>query len=182
MRRLIGLVVVLAFLAAGPAGAKTPHFKYQMPSIIPGKAIGGVEVGMTKAQAKSVWGAPDDCFTYRGITTCSYSFPGDLGPDWVASFYVKNRRVISVSIETTVNETAMVKVRRLKTAKGIHIGSLMSAARNKYNIPLTGGGEANLSWAKIRKGRHCTNFYAPEIPYKVISSIHVGICRAGGSV
>ncbi len=182
MRRLIGLIVVLVALLASPAGAKVPTFKYKLPSIVPGKSIGGLKVGMTRAEAKTTWGAPDDCYTYKGLTTCSYSFPGPIGEDWVSSFYVKNRRVVSMTIETTENDRAMTKVRRLKTAKGIKIGSLMSAARNKYDIPRTGGGEANESWAKLKQGRRCTTFYAPEPPWKVISSISVGICGSAGGV
>ena len=176
MRRLIGLTIVLVALLACPAGAKVPTFKYKLPSIVPGKSIGGLKIGMTKAQAKAAWSAPDDCFAYRGLVTCSYSFQGELGADWVASFYVKNRRVVAASVETTDNDRAMVKVRRLKTAKGIRIGSPIAAARSKYGIPLTGGGEANLSRAQLKRGRLCTTFYAPEAPYKTISSITLGVC------
>lgn len=178
MRRLTGLVVVLALLVIGPAGAKTPHFKYHVPSIIPGKAIGGLEVGMSRSEAKTTWGVPDDCYSYKGLTTCSFSFNGEIGPDWVAGYYLKKGRVVAVTVETSFKATANQKVKRLKTAKKIHVGSPIAEARRKYDIPLTGGGEAGLSRANLKQGRRCTNFYAPAAPYKVISSITVGICKS----
>lgn len=178
MRRLTGLVFVLALLVTGPAGAKTPSFEYHVPSIVPGKAIGGLEVGMTKFQAKSTWGVPDDCFAYKGLTTCSFSFNGEIGPDWVAGYYLKRGRIVAVTVETSFVASANQKVKRLKTAKKIHVGSPIAAARKQYGIPLTGGGEAGLSRADLKQGRRCTSFYAPTSPYTVISSITVGICKS----
>lgn len=176
MRRLIGLIVVLVAVLASPAGAKVPRFQYAMPSIVPGNAIGGIEVGDTRGKAKATWGTPDDCFAYKGTTTCSFSHPGPIGDVWIASYYLKQNRVVAITVETSEQRVANDKVKKLKTAKGIGVGSLISKARQKYGIPIEGGGEAGLSKAKIKRKGRCTLFYAPDKPYTVIDSVTVGKC------
>lgn len=188
---LIGLIAVLSLslVAVGPAGARVPKFKPF--TIVTGKSIGGVKIGMTKKQALAVWGPADRCRkeqTYPGDfrTFCEYVARSTLSdgtvtpPQTFAHFVVRSGRVILVNVESAENKTADPKINRLKTSKGIGIGSKMSAARKAYNLPPPSGGEAGRSRALYRQKRRCTLFYAPQSPYVEIESITVGKCKTNG--
>jgi hypothetical protein len=184
-----GLLVAVALLLLGAPGAtaKVPNFEYGPASIKPGRFIGGVEVGMTRAEAAANWSRPDTCFQYgRGTIACQYNVLVNFGtgprPTPIATFYVKAGRVVAISIELRGNPQQRAKVKRLQTQKGVKVGDQMAEARRKYNIPPPTGGEAGMSRAQIKQGNRCTLFYAPEEPYKTISSITLGICRSGTGI
>lgn len=168
---------MVGVLATG-ASAKVPHFVLAQPSIVPGVSAGGVTIGETMNEAKVTWGAPDSCTSRQGLTTCAYTLPSSLGPEYVAAFYVKRGHVVAIELDSPDKANARQHVRRLKTAKGIHVGSPIATARAKYGIPLTGTGEANESRADLKKGNRCTQFYAPEKPYVTITSITLGVCKS----
>jgi hypothetical protein len=188
-RALLGLVVVLSLslLAAGPASARIP--KFNPNTIVTGQAIGGVKIGMTKKQAVAVWGKPDRCRkeeTYPGDfrTFCEYVARSSLGgstPIPFARFVVRSGRVILVDVESAENAAADSKVNKLKTSKGIGIGSKMSAARKAYKLGPPSGGEAGQSRALYKQKSRCTLFYAPQSPYTKIESISVGKCDKNGN-
>lgn len=187
MRRVLPLTVAFMLLAAPGAAAKVPNFEYGPDSIKPGRSIGGVDVGMTRAQAAANWSRPDTCFQYgRGVIACQYNVLVNFGtgprPTPIATFYVKAGRVVAISIELRGNPQQRAKVKRLQTAKGVKLGDDMGEARRKYNLPPPTGGEAGKSRAQIKQGNRCTLFYAPEKPYKTISSITLGICRSGTGI
>jgi hypothetical protein len=171
------MLCVFAVFAAS-ASAKVPHFVLAHPSIEPGTSIGGIAVGDTMNEAKVTWGAPDSCTTSGGLTTCAYTLPSNIGPKYVAAFYVKKGHVVAIELDSPEQPNALKAVKRLKTAKGIHVGSPIASARAKYGIPSTGAGEANESRAGLKKGNRCTMFYAPKNPYVTITSITVGICKS----
>ena len=52
----------------------------------------------------------------------------------MAIFYVKGGRVVAVELDSPENAAALTKVQKLKTAKGIRVGSPIAAARSKYGI------------------------------------------------
>ena len=181
---LLICVVATAALAA-TASANVPRFSYKRPSIVPGKAMGGVRVGMTEHQAKAHWGAPDRCFARAGVPIdCQYKtnqhvVGGGTIYDPFADFYVgPSGRVVAIQVGDPANAAVSPKVHRLRTSKGIKIGSSMAAARHRYGLPAPGGGEAGLSRGELKNKNRCTLFYAPEAPYKTITSIEVGICRS----
>jgi hypothetical protein len=184
-RALIGLAAVLSLslLAAGPASARIP--KFNPNTIVTGKSIGGVAVGMTKTQAVGVWGKADRCRkeqTYPGDfrTFCEYlakSSAAGSTPIPFAYFVVRSGRVILVHVESAENAAADAKVDKLKTSKRIGIGSKMSAARKAYALPPPSGGEAGESRAIYKQKARCTLFYAPQSPYVKIESITVGKCN-----
>ena len=178
MKRGLLITGMIMVLLAVPALAGVPNFHYKQPSIVPGQSIGGVRVGMTKHQAKAEWGPPDSCTTRSGLTTCAYTLPTNRGPAYVAAYYLRNGQVVAIELDSPPIAGALAKVKRLKTAKKIRVGSPLADARDKYGIPLTGGGEANLSRANLKRNNRCTQFYAPEKPYKTITSITLGICRS----
>jgi hypothetical protein len=178
VRRILALAAVLVGLLATGASAKVPHFVLAQPSIVPGISAGGVTIGDTMNEAKVTWGAPDSCTTYRGLTTCAYTTASSIGPQYVAAFFVKRGHVVAIELDSPDNANARKHVRRLRTAKGIHVGSPIATARAKYGIPSTGAGEANESRADLKKGKRCTEFYAPKKPYVTITSITLGICKS----
>src|SRR3954468_5184679 len=155
------LAALLVLALATSADAKMPKFKNK--SIVPGQSIGGLKIGMTKAKAIKNWGKPEVCQdsplwgqfpadgTVSGITT-NNPFSG---------WYLKGGKIVGVEIEFAENPAIDAKVVKLKTSKGIHLGSSIVDARKKYGLPPGSGGEAGLSRAIVKKGNRCTLFYAP---------------------
>lgn len=181
MRRALVITVLLSCVVA-TADAKVP--KYKPKTIVPGQSLGGVKIGMTKAKASKLWGKPDRCSADKP-SWCQYLAEGTLQGGFkitqpFSGFYVKGGKVVAVGVEFAENTAVDPKVIKLKTSKGIHLGSSMAAARSKYGIGPPSGGEAGLSRAVYKQGKRCTLFYAPTSPYTKIEAIQVGICGAGG--
>ncbi len=182
---LLTAASVLSIAAAGPAVAKTPTTKPL--TIVPGESIGGLKVGMTKAKANAAWGKPDACRSdqYR-TTTCEYRPNGPFAKDTspanyqVAEVKLRSGKVVAASIMVTQNAAVAAKLRRLKTSKGIKLGSKLPDARRAYGLPAGSGGEAGITRALVKKGRNCTLFYAPRAttaaPSAGIEMISVGLC------
>lgn len=181
-RRLAVLTVLVPLVAAGSAVARVPTFKPK--TIVPGKSIGGVAVGMTKARAVSVWGKPDLCDKkYRpGVVWCQYKAASTTNGTTVvqpfAGFFLRSGKVVSVELDFAENSAIDPKLKRVKTSKGIALGSQMSKARSAYGIAPASGGEAGRSRALLTQGKLCTLFYAPNSPFTVIDAIQVGRCNA----
>lgn len=183
MRSLIAAgSVVLALWLTAAAEAKFPTFP--TTAIVPGQSIGGVSIGMTKPQAAARWGRFENCFVYRGITTCEFralsTLPSGLKLDNpYVQVTLKASRIVAIEVEFAENAALDPKLQRLKTSKNVRLGSNLPAARTKYRIRLTGRGEANESHALLKSpGNRCTQFYAPDKPYTRITSITVGICKS----
>jgi hypothetical protein len=183
-KRLVpaGLVVLLALVLCSGAEAKVPKFKNK--SIVTGVSIGGLKVGMSKAKANKAWGKPDRC--QDSPIWCQYLATGTINgftnTQPFAGYYLKGGKVVAVGVEYADNPSVDAKVVKLKTSKGIHLGSSMSDVRSKYGLGPASGGEAGLSRAIVKKGNRCTLFYAPTSPYSKVEAIQVGICGAAGLV
>ena len=175
--------VTLVALSAGPALAAVP--KFNPKTIVTGKSIGGVKVGMTKGQAIAVWGKPDRHQTEGSAVWFQYVAPSKLPdgsvtpPQPYAGFYVRAKKVIEVNLETAENAAIDPKLLKVKTSKNIHLHSTMRQAQKAYGFPPPSGGEAGASRGLFKQGGSCTLFYAPEAPYQDITSITVGRCNAG---
>jgi hypothetical protein len=156
--------------------------KFKPKTIVPGKAIGGVTVGMKKGKAIKAWGKPDRHTTEGTAVFYQYTAKSTLsdgtvvGPQQYAGFYVRNRRVIQIYIETAENTAVDPKLNKLKTSKGIKLHSTMSEAQSAYGFPTPTGGEAGASRGLYKQGGNCTLFYAPDSPYQDIQAIAVGRC------
>jgi outer membrane protein assembly factor BamE (lipoprotein component of BamABCDE complex) len=166
-------LVVAALAVPGVAAAKTPKFSFKKPSIVPGQSIGGVKVGMTKHQAAAAWGSPDRCVPFENVTWCQYlttsSVPG--GPSIaspLAGFFLKGSKVAAVEVELP-NNNLVAKVKKLKTAKGVGLGSSAATVRAKYGIPTPPPGEATASHNQLRQGKRCTQLYAPQAPFTTVT-------------
>jgi hypothetical protein len=184
VHRLATTTVLAAalMLSATPALAnKTPTFSFKKPSIVPGSSIGGVKVGMTRHQAVVQWGSPDRCVAFENTTWCQYltTAPiqgGGTITDPFAGFFLKGNKVVAVEVGLPNNSLAS-KVKKLKTAKGVGLGSRAATVRAKYGIPTPAPGEATQSRNGLKPGnKRCTMFYAPQAPYTTVTGIDVGIC------
>lgn len=181
-RFMFAATIAASLVVVNTADARVPKFKPK--TIVPGTSIGGVKVGMTKAQAVKVWGKPDRCQPDATATWCQYTAPSTLSDGFVtppqpyAGFYLRARKVIAVNLETAENAAIYTKLKKLKTSKKIRLGSSMEDARDAYGLPAASGGEAGLSRALFKKGKRCTMFYAPTSPYTKIEAITVGRCNA----
>jgi len=179
---LAPVALVLTLAVAGSAEAKLPKFKTK--TIVPGQAIGGLKIGMTKAKAIKTWGKPEQC--QDSPLWCQFRADSQINGfttnNPFAGWYLKGGKIVAVEIETAENTAIDPKLAKLKTSKGIHLGSSMTAARSKYGLGPASGGEAGLSRAIVKKGNRCTLFYAPAPPYEKIEAIQVGVCGAAGLV
>ena len=179
---LVPVAAVLALAVAGSAEAKMPKFKTK--TIVPGQAIGGLKIGMTKATAVKTWGKPEHC--QDSPLWCQFRADSHINGfttnNPFAGWYLKASKIVAVEIEFAENTAIDPKLVKLKTSKGIHLGSSMADARSKYGLGPASGGEAGLSRAIVKKGNRCTLFYAPAAPYTRIEAIQVGICGAAGLV
>ena len=180
--RLVVLATLAPLVLAAGAAARVPTFKPK--TIVPGKSIGGVAVGMTKKRAIHAWGKPDLCDKkYRpGVVWCQYKAASTTNGFTVvqpfAGFFTRSGKVVAVGLEFAENTGIDPKLKRIRTSKHIGLGSQMSAARSGYGIAPAGGGEAGLSRALLKQGRNCTLFYAPDSPFTTIKAIQVGRCNA----
>jgi hypothetical protein len=179
---LAGLAALLVLALAPSADAKLPKFKNK--TIVPGQSIGGLKIGMTKAKAIKTWGKPEACqdsplwCQFRADSTINGFTTNNPFSGW----YLKGGKIVGVEIEFAENAPIDAKMVKLKTSKGIHLGSSLIDARKKYGLPPGSGGEAGLSRAIVKKGNRCTLFYAPTPPYEKIEAIQVGVCGAAGLV
>jgi hypothetical protein len=179
---LAAIAALLAVAVAGGAEAKVPKFKTR--TIVPGQAIGGLKIGMTKAKAIKTWGKPEMC--QDSPLWCQFRADSHINGfttnNPFAGWYLKGGKIVAVEIEFAENDAVDPKLTKLKTSKGIHLGSSMADARSKYGLGPGSGGEAGLSRAIVKKGKRCTLFYAPTSPYVKIEAIQVGVCGAAGLV
>jgi hypothetical protein len=178
-RPIVAIAVILTLVIAGSASARVPKFKPL--TIVPGKSIGGVSIGMSKNKAVGVWGKPDACTPFQpGIIWCQYKAASHIGGTTLvqpfAGFYLQSGKVLEVELESAENTAIDPKVEKLKTSKHIGVGTQMSTARSAYGIGPPSGGEAGLSRAMLQQGNKCTLFYAPTAPYTTVEAIQVGSC------
>ena len=183
---LLAALAVMAVLLASAADAALGHFpKFKNHKIVPGRSIGGLKVGMTKKKARKTWGKPDkiDTVAYKGYIWFQWLLPVDIGTgtpllEPKIGYFVHKGKVAVVTVELPDDPVLATKVKVLKTSKGIRLDGSMADARSKYGIPTPGPGEAAQSRAKLKQGKRCTLFYAPQSPWTTIDSITIGLCGA----
>lgn len=152
MRAFVVLpALVLALVAAAPASADLP--KPKSTTIVPGKSIAGVKVGMTVGQALAVWGPSPDCTADTRLAICWYRGTLQQGD---ASFTVANGKVRTVGISTGRRGTDLIysgPLQRWRTRKGIKLGSTVRQIVKAY--PKTKGAPYGVS---LGSGSHTTAF------------------------
>jgi hypothetical protein len=207
-RASLGLAVGLALAVAVPAGTATATVgdftnpaAFRGKRIVDGVSIGGVKVGMRKAQAIAVWGKPDGVCRRENPydpddrrRACSYGTwvegksEKESGRPYagfthspsgvVTSVHLVLVKVAGKSFERRYNLAAR-EVLPLKTGRKIGLRSTLADARRAYGLPLPAkpvDDEPSL-WKTVvvRQPQGCTVFgwYDSAPAYTYIDSIQV---------
>ncbi len=129
---LLTSAVVLALPAAAQAKLPSPKSK----TIVFGKSIGGVKLGMSLAAAKKAWGKGGKCAdTSAQIRQTRCDWLDKKNGD--ANFTVSNGRVTYIGLSPAVSsKTQKAKlsgpIAKFRTSKHIGMGSTLKALRKAY--------------------------------------------------
>lgn len=132
--RLFVSVSLVALIATSSLGeAALPKTKTRL--MAPGDSIGGVALGGTFASAKKAWGKGGKCVNEFGSVTCTYETKKST--DWFGRYSGSpGKKVTEITIgagsDATQKPVFNVPLAKLKTKKGIHIGSTGAAVMKAY--------------------------------------------------
>ncbi len=133
IHRVVLPTFLIVLLAAPAAQATLPKFSDK--TIVVGKSIGGVKLGMGAAAAKKAWGGAKGCALF-GTASCIYRPAGETQSSaGEGSFGFPGGKVTSVYIAAPIGAKGPVYKAPLstpKTDKGIGIGSKLAAAKKAY--------------------------------------------------
>lgn len=133
IRRAALAGALLVLLAVPSAHATLPKFADK--TIVVGKSIGGVKLGMGAAAAKKAWGGAKGCALF-GSASCIYRPAGSTQSSaGEGSFGFPGGKVTSVYIAAPLGAKGYLYKPPLstpKTDKGIGIGSKLAAAKKAY--------------------------------------------------
>lgn len=133
IRRALLPAVALALLVAPAAQATLPKFSDK--TIVVGKSIGGVKLGMSGAAAKKAWGGAKGCLAF-GTASCIYRDAGSTQSNTgEGSFGFPKGKVTSIYIQAPIGAKGPKYVAPLstpKTDKGIGLGSTVGAVKKAY--------------------------------------------------
>jgi hypothetical protein len=152
-RAVAGLALVALAIAAPAAEAKLPAKGGK--SIVPGKSIGGVKIGMDAAAAVKKWGKGGSCDTTIGA---SCRWEGSMKQGSMRFDLDRNGKVSTIVIEAGQKPVSFEPVykgpiTKWKTSKGVHIGTTLRTVGKKYpKAKPDGGGLA------LQSGRRTTFF------------------------
>lgn len=131
--RPLGLLVALAALLAVPATATAALPVVKTTTIVPGRSIAGLKVGMTVPQALAAWGTGTTCTAETRQAYCYYRGTERQGD---ASFIVdKAGKVVTITISAGrkgINLVYAGPLQRWRTTKGIRLGSTTAQVVKAY--------------------------------------------------
>jgi hypothetical protein len=161
IHRALLSAVALTLLVAPAAQATLPKFSDR--TIVVGKSIGGVKLGMGAAAAKKAWGGAKGCLAF-GSASCIYRDAGSTQSNTgEGSFGFPGGKVTSIYIQAPFGAKGPRYVPPLstpKTAKGIRLGSTVGAVKKAYPkavlqgtfMTLTGKGGVTTSFSLYGDG------------------------------
>jgi len=128
---------VIAMALPAAAAAALPTFASNL--VQPAEAIGGLALGKDAAFAEQRWGAADSC-SEPPNAQCSYS----AGPKGSAYYRVFDGQVEEIAVQAALDGRGDPIIRRplkrLRTVKGIGIGSRLGEVRRAYPKGSSEGG------------------------------------------
>lgn len=133
---LIALPVAIAALAAaGPAGATLPAPKTTL--VVFGKSVGGAKLGGSLSSAKAAWGSGrGSCDKVGDDEGCLYRAAGDFsgakGEGYIQSSGGRVTQIQLTAPGTGGRRLFSGPLMKLKTAKGIGLGSTLKSLRKAY--------------------------------------------------
>jgi hypothetical protein len=139
VRFLLAASFFVALLAAPAAEAKLPAKGGK--SIVPGRSIGGVKIGMGAEAAVGKWGKGGSCDAAIG-TSCRWEGTMKQGR---MRFDLTNGKVSTIVIEagqrpSTFEPVYSGPITKWKTKKGVHIGTKLFTVSKKYPRATSDGG------------------------------------------
>lgn len=144
------LVAALAIPASAQAKLPAPAVK----TVVFGKSVAGVSLGMTKAAAKAAWGPGSVC----AGTTCTWSAtPASPTTGAKLAFTVKKGKVVTILVQNGTGG-ASAGVKRFRTAKKIGIGSTLAATRKAYPALGPAAGSVGFAQVDLGSGKTMTSF------------------------
>lgn len=167
---LLGLSALLALVSIGGI-AYAAKFDPSNKKIVIHKSIAGVKLGQSIKDAKKAWKGHGRCGRAGDATTCSWGSErkGHLGFVYATG----TDRVFQVSISAGVSPPPPKSVypkplSRVKTSKGIGLGSKKSALKRAYPGGRSGNGYC------IRRGNTTTTFNFGEHSRVAIITLYRG--------
>jgi hypothetical protein len=164
---LFTLGLVLALPVAAQAKLPSPKSK----TIVFGKSIAGVKLGMSLDAAKKVWGTGSICADSVGATVTTTKCSWADKKNGSATFTTTNGKVTVISLSPAVKNVLKQQfklsgpITAFKTSKGIAIGSTLKALQKAY--PKAKDGAADT--LAIRSGSVVTSFGNENGKISVIS-------------
>ena len=161
---LVAAVVALAALLPATASAALPTPK--TTTIVPGRSIAGVAVGMSVKRALAAWGPGSACTEATVHDSCNW-----IGTDrqGAASFNVVKGKVVQVTISTGRKGNDLIyagPLQKWKTRKKVRLGTTTYAVVKAYpKVRSSGTGPV------LGSGNHTTTF---QVSGERIYQINVG--------
>jgi hypothetical protein len=140
------LAASLMLVAAGTADAGLPSPKSK--TIVPGRSIGGVRLGMPAQAAVKAWGKGGSCDTAIGVE-CRWSGTPKQGS---AYFDLRNGSVVSITLQVGQKPNGIPiyngPILAWKTSKHIGIGATLQKVLKAYPKARPNGGGVGITSGK----------------------------------